>query len=140
MSNYLVYTDGGSRGNPGPGGYGVVIKHGAKTETLSEFIGVCTNNQAEYTGVLRALEYLAKKLTEAEKKEGVQITFFLDSQLIVEQMNGRYKIKNEGLKPLYWQIRELVFMLGGQVNFSHIPREQNAQADRLVNKAIDHNV
>lgn len=137
MSNYLVYSDGGSRGNPGPAGYGVVIKHDKKTENLSGFIGVCTNNQAEYTGVLKALEHLANKLSLKKEKEGIEIKFFLDSELIVEQMNGRYKIKNEGLKPLFWSIRELILKLGGKVSFSHIPREQNSAADKLVNEAID---
>ncbi|MCL5795049.1 MAG: ribonuclease HI family protein [Patescibacteria group bacterium] len=137
MSNYLIYSDGGSRGNPGPGGYGFVVKHCNKITKRSGFIGICTNNQAEYTGVLKALEYLVNKFSATEKKEGIEIKFFLDSQLIVEQMNGRYKIKNEGLKPLFWQIRGLIMDLGGKVTFSHVPREQNSLADELVNEAID---
>ncbi len=68
---------------------------------------------------------------------GQQVEFLLDSQLVVEQLNQRYKLKNEGLKPLFWEIRDLILKLGGRVSFKYIPREQNKEADRLVNQALD---
>lgn len=145
MSNIKIYSDGGSRGNPGPAGIGVVIQKknvsaqggsasGRKRKDIEikKYIGVKTNNQAEYTAVVEALEWLKEN-----NHQNSDIEFFLDSQLVVEQLNGNYKIKNEGLKPLFNRARELVLELGGRVTFSHITRDKNAKADRLVNMAID---
>lgn len=128
-----IYTDGGARGNPGPAAIGIIIKGiGDKTIEISESIGVTTNNQAEYKAIIRALEELKKyAIINSE------INCFLDSQLIVEQVNGNYKIKNEGLKPLYSRTRELVIELGGRVSFQYIPRTENTRADYLVNHALD---
>lgn len=137
MQTIIVNSDGGSRGNPGPAGIGVVINVDGKIEKeISEYIGEATNNQAEYKAVIAALEWLTANLTPNITSE-VIVVFKLDSQLVVEQLNGNYKIKNEGLKPLYWQIRDLIIKLGGNVSFNHVPREQNAEADKLVNKALD---
>jgi ribonuclease HI len=142
MVKFVVNSDGGARGNPGPAGIGAVIKQktekgGLKTiKEISEFIGDATNNQAEYQGILAALKFLRLK-TENEKLKIEEIDCYLDSQLVVEQMNGRYKIKNEGLKPLFWEIRTLVMDLGGRVMFEYVPREKNKEADKLVNEAID---
>lgn len=133
MSTIIVNSDGGARGNPGPAGIGCVIKLDKQTE-ISEYIGEATNNQAEYKAVIAALEWIDDNVGG---KTDLNIQFFLDSQLVVEQLNQRYKLKNEGLKPLFWQIRELVIKLGGQVSFMYIPREKNKEADRLVNQAID---
>ena len=140
MEQILIYSDGGARGNPGPAGIGVVIKLKAqnqclkaKLKTISKYIGETTNNQAEYQAVIEALSWVAGNYQNTD----IEIKCFLDSELIVEQLNQRYKIKNEGLKPLFWQIRDLVMKLGGRVSFQYIPREQNKEADRLVNKAID---
>ncbi len=143
-----IYSDGGARGNPGPAGIGVVIRMIPVTSnqlpvTISQSIGTATNNQAEYRAVIEALKYIQsnrQNLTwqvRAKGSEDLEIECFLDSQLIVEQLNQRYKLKNEGLKPLFWQIRDLVMSLGGKVTFKYIPREQNKEADKLVNKAID---
>lgn len=135
----FVYTDGGSRGNPGPAAYGFVAYDEQKNKLFEgmQFIGEKTNNQAEYRGVLGALEYIESRVknNKFENVEGVY--FFLDSKLIVEQMNGNFKIKNEGLKPLYWEIREKIMFLGGKVVFEHVRREKNKVADSLVNKALD---
>lgn len=139
MSTIIINSDGGARGNPGPAGIGVEIKRqkDLKTERIaeiSEYIGEATNNQAEYKAVIAGLEWIDANIAD---KTGIIIKFYLDSQLVVEQLSGNYKIKNEGLKPLFWQIRDLMMKLGGNVSFSHIRREQNKEADLLVNRAID---
>ena len=130
----FVYTDGGARGNPGPAGLGIVFYDSENkiVGKISRYLGERTNNQAEYLGVIEALRYLIKN-----KKIYDTIFCYLDSELIVQQLNGKYKIKNEGLKPLYWQVRDLVMSLGGKIQFVYIPRLKNKQADQLVNKAID---
>lgn len=137
MSKYFVYCDGGARGNPGPAGIGVVIfsEKNKPLKRISKYIGETTNNQAEYRAVIAALNEIPRLDRNPLVKPEIQV--FLDSQLIVEQMNGRYKIKNENLKPLYWQIRDLIMQLGGGVVFEYIPREKNKEADKLVNEAID---
>jgi len=133
----IINTDGGSRGNPGPAGIGAVIRfedfESEKLKEISKYIGDATNNQAEYTAVLEALNYIV----ENHKTDEPEMEFRLDSQLVVEQLKGNYKLKNEGLKPLFWQIRDLIMELGGKASFTHIPREENSQADKLVNEALD---
>jgi len=128
-----IFSDGGARGNPGPAGIGFIVQNSkCKIFEYSEYIGEKTNNQAEYTAVIVALEWVIANI-----KEETEIQFFLDSQLVVEQLNQRYKLKNEGLKPLFWQIRELIIKLGGKVTFQHVPRAENRHADKLVNEALD---
>lgn len=138
MEHFFIYCDGGARGNPGPAGYGFVIYDKNKKELAkgSKYLGETTNNQAEYQGVIAALKSIKYHVSSIKDKD-IEVEVFLDSQLIVEQMNGRYKIKNQGLKPLFWQIRDLIMVLGGRVSFQYIPREQNKEADKLVNLAID---
>ena len=133
MQTFKIFSDGGARGNPGPAGIGVVIRDDGQIHEISEYIGQATNNQAEYQAVIKALDWISGNIKETD----FNIEFFLDSQLVVEQLNGRYKLKNEGLKPLFWQIRELIIKLGGRVSFNYIPREKNKEADKLVNLAID---
>lgn len=137
---YTIYTDGGARGNPGPAGIGAVIysQDGKVLKRIALYIGKTTNNQAEYKAVIAALEYMVKLSDGQIVNPSIQM--YLDSKLIVEQMNGRFKIKNEGLKPLFWQIRDLIMKLGGAVTFSFVPREKNTEADTLVNEAIDKHV
>ena len=128
-----AYFDGGARGNPGPAGYGVHIVDDQGT-VLSEqhgSLGIATNNVAEYRGVIAALQW-------AVEHEVPSLTVRGDSLLIVEQMRGNYKVKNEGLKPLYLQARMLVMQIG-DVRFEHVPREQNKDADRLSNLGMDAN-
>jgi len=143
-----IHTDGGARGNPGPAGIGVVIvkqdnPDKRDKQEISKYIGIATNNQAEYRAVIEALAWAKENLANHTSNytpgmsEKVEIECLLDSELIVEQLNQRYKLKNEGLKPLFWEIRELVMALGGKVTFKYIPREKNKEADRLANKAID---
>jgi ribonuclease HI len=128
-----IYCDGGARGNPGPAGVGVVIvETDGQEKKIGKFIGNKTNNQAEYEAVLYALETVI-----AEYKEIARIDFFLDSELVVKQMNSEYKIKNEQLGSLLIKIRNLIVEHDLEVAFKHIPREKNHHADRLVNQAID---
>ena len=126
-----AYFDGGARGNPGPAGYGVFIvdDQGTPVAELSGALGTATNNVAEYNGLIAALEWAAERgLTELLVRG--------DSQLLIEQMRGNYKVKNEGLKPLYLKARMLVMQIGN-VSFEHVPRELNSDADRLANEAMD---
>ncbi len=127
-----VYTDGGSRNNPGHAGIGVVALHnGSPLFELSEYIGIQTNNWAEYQGAICALEELVQRnLTE----EHVEIR--MDSMLVVQQMMGNWKIKEPTLKPQAAKLRGLTEQFSA-VTFTHVPREQNSEADALVNKAID---
>lgn len=136
MQTIIIHTDGGARGNPGPAGIGVVVTagtDGSELGTLSEYIGDATNNVAEYTAIVRALEY--SKTLVADSK-GVQVTLKLDSQLVERQMNGVYKVKDAGLRPLYEAAQQLVRDYAS-VTFIHIPRTENKAADALANQAMD---
>ena len=125
--------DGGARQNPGPAGYGVFIvdDSGTVLAELHGALGIATNNIAEYRGLIAALQW-------AVDHDVTEITIKGDSLLIVEQMRGNYKVKNEGLKPLHMQARMLVMQIGN-VKFAHVPREQNKDADRLSNVGMDGN-
>jgi ribonuclease HI len=129
-----AYIDGGARGNPGPAGYGVhvVDNQGNTVAELYEGIGYATNNVAEYRGLLAALEWsIAHGHTRVHIKS--------DSLLLVQQVNGVYRIKNEGLLPLYRQARHLMAKVGN-VTLEHVRREQNKDADRLSNLGMDLNL
>jgi len=132
MNKFIVHTDGGSRGNPGPSGIGVVIND----KEYSEYIGEGTNNEAEYRAVILALQK-SKSLLAARKLDlNTPIEIYLDSELVCEQLSGGYKVKEESLWPYFmavWNLRREL----KNVSFHHIPREQNSQADKLVNKALD---
>ena len=127
----IVNIDGGSRGNPGPAGYGVRFTDagGAVVAELSEAIGVATNNVAEYRGLLAALRY-------AKERGYTNLTVRSDSLLLVCQMRGEYKVRNPGLQALHGEARRLVWELG-RVRFEHVRREANTHADRLANEAMD---
>ena len=127
----VAYIDGGSRGNPGPAAYGVRIIDADErvVDELHESIGVATNNVAEYEGLLAALRWARDR---GERRLHVRS----DSQLLVRQMRGEYRVKHPGLQPLHAQARLLVSQFD-QVRFEHVPREQNAHADRLANEAMD---
>jgi ribonuclease HI len=125
-----IYTDGASRNNPGEAGAGAVIKQEGKlVAALARYLGTTTNNVAEYTAAIIALEHAV--LLGASR-----VRLFADSELLVRQINGRYKVKNEGLKKLYDTVKELIAKIGC-VEVQYIPREQNREADALANKAID---
>ncbi|MHB1391002.1 MAG: Nif3-like dinuclear metal center hexameric protein [Thermoleophilia bacterium] len=126
-----LYVDGGSRGNPGPAGIGAVLRDaaGETLEELASYIGDATNNVAEYQALIAGLEMSLDR--------GVrQLSVFSDSELIVRQVSGRYKVKNEGLRPYYLQAKSLLARLE-EFELNSIPRESNAHADRLVNQALD---
>jgi len=133
---FTIYGDGGSRGNPGPAGSGAIIRNeaGETVATVSEFLGITTNNVAEYTAILRALETLAAMLESKTKDAEVHVR--LDSMLVVKQMTGEWKLKHPGLKPLAARVGELV-RLFKSVSFEHVYRDFNKDADRLANEAMD---
>lgn len=129
----VIYTDGGARGNPGPAGIGVVIEFPDGTKKkYKEYIGIATNNIAEYTAVIVALT----KTKTIIKSKNVVIEIRSDSELLVKQMNGEYRVKNEGLRPLYEKAHKLLEFYE-EVSFVHIPREKNKDADTLVNRVLD---
>lgn len=142
MSNtsatYIVYTDGGARGNPGPAGAGVFItdEHDTPLKEVSMFLGEATNNVAEYRALILALETLKKMISKNDRKH-VSIEVRMDSELIVKQLTGHYQIKEETLFPLFiavWNMRVAEFP---NISFVHVRREENKQADRLANEAMD---
>ncbi|MFB6980608.1 bifunctional RNase H/acid phosphatase [Streptomyces scopuliridis] len=132
MRQFIVEADGGSRGNPGPAGYGAVVLDGRTGEPLAEaaeYIGIATNNVAEYKGLIAGLN-AAKALDPA-----AEVRVRMDSKLVVEQMSGRWKIKHPDMKPLAAEAARI--LPAGQVTFEWIPRERNKHADRLANEAMD---
>lgn len=138
MNNLFVYTDGGARHNPGPAAIGAVIKteSGEIIGEVSKKIGETTNNIAEYRAVIEALEWITSN-TQISKYANKQINFFLDSLLVVNQLNGLFKIKDGELRNLMLKVRELEQVVGGNISYKLIPREKNWEADLLVNKALD---
>ena len=134
-----IYTDGGSRGNPGPSSLGVYIENdkGMILDEISSYLGVTTNNIAEYSAILAGLNWIVENKTQMPNL--TKINFFMDSQLAMSQLNGLYKIKNPKLRELLFEARKKEAEIGLTIRYSHIPREQNKKADALVNKALDRN-
>ena len=125
-----IYTDGGARGNPGPAGIGVVIFDGKKKiKELKKYIGIATNNVSEYTAVIYALQ-------EALMQKAEEVELNLDSELVAQQLEGEYRVKNANIRPLFEQAMHLISGFK-KIKIKHIPREENKEADRLVNKAIN---
>lgn len=133
----IVYTDGGSRGNPGPAAIGAVVYDGRMNllKKAGEYIGETTNNEAEYAALLKALKMVKALVGKGHAKE-TKIEVRADSELMVRQMRGEYKIENRRIQELFLAIWNLRVEFGG-VAFVSIPREQNKEADRLVNEALD---
>jgi ribonuclease HI len=128
---FIIYADGAARGNPGPAAIGIIIQNqtGSTVATISRQLGITTNNQAEYQAIIAALE----KATSLGAKN---VILKSDSELVVKQINGLYKIKKTALRPLYQQVVQLIGSLES-FSISYIPREQNAAADALANQALD---
>ncbi len=127
----IIEADGGSRGNPGPAAYGCVVREGSTGHIIAEranYLGVATNNVAEYTGLVIGLQLCATL-------GDVRIDVRMDSKLVVEQMTGRWKIKHEAMRALAMQARQAINP--AHVRYAWVPRERNRDADRLVNESLD---
>lgn len=133
---YTIHTDGGSRGNPGPAALGVVLEGpDVGKKSYAEYIGERTNNEAEYEAVIFALQKLKSAIGASRAAEST-LEVYIDSELVVRQLNGAYKLKDEKIKEFFvtlWNLR----LDYGKVIFIHVPREKNTEADSLVNQALD---
>ncbi len=135
MSKITIFTDGGARGNPGPAGIGVVINGlSAGKQTFGEFIGNTTNNEAEYRALITALQ----KLIELSKEDELeQIDCYADSELMVKQLKGEYKVKDSNLRELFLEVLKLKSAIKAPIAFHHIKREKNSEADAVLNEVLD---
>lgn len=131
MNRVIIYSDGAARGNPGPAGAGAVLQgeDGHVIVEVCRYLGEMTNNQAEYRALLLALE-------EAQTIGAERLTIFADSELMVKQIMGEYRVKNEGIKPLFAKAQKLLRAFS-DYTIEHVPRDENRHADRLANLAID---
>ncbi len=130
MKHATLYTDGGARGNPGPAGIGYVLKlEDGELYEAGEYLGTATNNQAEY-------EALKRGLARAQEVGVHTVAVYMDSELIVKQIGGEYRVKNADLKPLYEAVCALISSFE-KVTFQHVPRAKNKRADQLVNEVLD---
>ena len=135
MNGLNIYTDGGARGNPGPAAAAIVVeKDGKVIHKESKYLGRGTNNEAEYSGAILGLEWVSKNITGAEK-----ITFILDSQLVANQLSGKFKVKNENLRNRYFTAKTLEKKISVGIIYESVSRERNKIADFLVNKELDEN-
>lgn len=139
MGKYILYTDGGARGNPGPAGAGAVITDAESGQVLKELhlaLGRATNNFAEYSAVGLALEGL-KKLVPEKLRKDTEVEIRMDSELVARQLGNKYEIREETLFPLFIKVRNLMVSSFPKTSFVHIPREKNKHADRMSNIAMD---
>jgi ribonuclease HI len=136
FTKLIVFTDGGARGNPGEAAYGFVIfdQNNKIIHKEGKRIGTTTNNIAEYKAVIAALSWIIKNLLPIKN---VNIEFFLDSNLLVQQLMGKYKVRDEKLRDLFFTVKELERRVEIKIEYRYIPREQNKEADRLVNLALE---
>lgn len=133
-----LYADGGSRGNPGKAGAGAVVfdAYGKRIIEVADYLGVTTNNVAEYEAVLRALKKLSEEFTK-EHLSKVHVSIKMDSKLVIEQLSGNYKVKHPNLVPRYLEIKNIIARHFPNVSFEHVRREYNKDADELANRAMD---
>lgn len=133
---FTIHADGGSRGNPGPSGAGAMIRDhlGNSVASVSQYLGTRTNNFAEYEAVILAFETLAKLV--GKKVSTTEVVVKMDSELVVKQMKGQYKVKHPVLKEQYARLTHVIGAFG-KVSFTHVPRAQNSDADALANEAMD---
>jgi ribonuclease HI len=131
-----AWTDGASRGNPGDAGIGVVVKNEEGAVLIEErrYLGKTTNNQAEYTALIVCIE---KIMAHPSTMRCAALQVFADSELMVKQIKGEYKVRDEGLKVQYARVRELLKSAPFTFSISHVPRAQNKEADKLANEGID---
>jgi ribonuclease HI len=135
MSKVKIFTDGAARGNPGPSAVGIVIETGGAKKTYREFIGYATNNEAEYKALIFALQKM-KLIFGKAKSKNLALECFLDSELIVKQLNREYKVLEENIQKFFLLVWNLSIDFK-EVTYSHIPRSKNSEADRLANLALD---
>ncbi len=133
MEKIVMYTDGGSRNNPGPAAVGVYIE--TLRKQFGHFIGSKTNNEAEYEAVIYGLKKI-KEVIGKEKAKLTEIEIYLDSEFVAKQMNHEYRVKEKELQGLFLKVWNLMLDFG-KVAFRHIPREENKIADKMVNEALD---
>lgn len=134
--NINVYTDGGSRGNPGPSAYGLVVYDDQQQiiHKDSKYLGVKTNNEAEYAGLIAALEWIKNNQSKLNLSK---INFYSDSQLMVRQISGTYRVKASNLLPIFQEAKTLIGQINLSINFQDVRRELNELADQLANEAMD---
>jgi ribonuclease HI len=143
MGNLVIFSDGGARGNPGPAAAAFVVEEDGKIiEKEAVYLGKATNNIAEYQAVILALKWLTSKASMKDKVfpsigRASNIKFILDSELVVNQLNGLYKVKNENLRNLFYTIKTLEKKLNTKINYLAVGREKNKLADFLVNEKLD---
>lgn len=131
-----IYCDGGSRGNPGFAACAfLVIKDGDIIKSQGKFLGTTTNNVAEYSAVINALQWMNKNKESMDE----DVMFYLDSELVVRQLTGVYKVKDKNLIKLFLEVKKLEKEFTGKIIFNHVLRSKNAEADLLVNKTLDEN-
>ena len=128
-SRAVIYADGGSRGNPGEAAYGIIVQRSGRTMRMGRALGVATNNEAEYQALLAGLDW-------AIKENITDLTVFTDSELVVQQVSGKYKVKHPNLKPLFLLALERKKKIK-KFKIFHIKREHNSEADALVNEVLD---
>jgi len=138
MQKFILYTDGGARGNPGPAATGVVVYNSDNQKILefSSYLGRATNNQAEYQALISGLGQIQKIVSDKTLLKEIDINAYLDSELVVKQLKGEYRVKNKDLKPLFGKALKLTLDFN-KVSFFHIPRQNNKEADKLVNQELD---
>lgn len=137
MTHFTIHADGGSRGNPGPAGSGAIIRDhlGNSVASVSQFLGIRTNNYAEYEAVILAFETLAR-LVGKERVSTTSVEVKMDSELVVKQMKGIYKVKHPTMKAQYARLTHAAGAFK-EVSFTHVPRAENSDADALANTAMD---
>ncbi|MES2225569.1 MAG: ribonuclease HI family protein [Patescibacteria group bacterium] len=136
--NYILYADGGARGNPGPAGAGAVVfdNIGKRVAEVSDYLGTATNNVAEYEALLRGLKSLRDAFDEGHFAHAT-LTIRMDSKLVIEQLKGAYKVKHPNLVPRYLEVKNLIARSFSHVTYEHVRREFNTDADALANEAMD---
>lgn len=134
-SDFTIFSDGGSRGNPGPAASAYAIyENEVLIKTGAKYLGITTNNVAEYNGVILALEGV---MNHAPTEINGKIKFCMDSELVVKQLNGNYKVKDQNLMTLWIRVKRIIADNNLHIQFLHVPRAENKLADKLVNEKLD---